>query len=270
MEGRFRSLENKAVVVVGTGGIGGAIVGGFLEQGCFVYALDKERTVLDGLRPPKGADLKLIRVRADVTEKNKYKMAIQRIGRRHESIRSFVYCAGIGTPTEIGKIEDGLPEKLYELNVCGFIYGLEYILPFMEKKSSATVISSINAWRPEPKMSVYDSTKAALIQYIRTASVDLGPQGIRVNAIAPGYVRTPQTEKELEDPANVKKILDATSLGRIGEPEDISGVAVALSSDDFGFVTGSVIEASGGLAAAQYAPMKKQINIRPDIENGRR
>jgi NAD(P)-dependent dehydrogenase (short-subunit alcohol dehydrogenase family) len=175
---------------------------------------------------------------------------------------------GIGTSTIIGEIEDGLPEKLYKLNVCGFIYGLEYVLPFMENGSSATVISSINAWRSEPKMAVYDSTKAALIQYVRTASVDLGPRGIRINAVAPGYIRTPQTIKELEDPANAKKISEATSLERIGEPEDVSGVVVAISSNDFGFVTGSVIEVSGGLAAAQYAPMKKQINIQPDIEGG--
>lgn len=260
MDGKFASLKDKTAVVVGTGGIGGAIARDFLEQGCYVHALDKNKGVLDNLQKPGFTNLRLVTYQVDVTEKDKYRIMLKSIGARH-GIDVFVYTVGIGTPTEIGKIENGLPEKLYKLNVCGFIYGLEYALPFMEEGSSATVISSINAWRPEPKMAVYDSTKAALIQYVRTASVDLGPRGIRVNAIAPGYIRTPQTEKELENPENVKKISDATSLGRIGEPEDVSKVVVALSSDDFGFVTGSVVEASGGLASAQYAPMKKQINI---------
>ena len=257
MEGNFQSLKGKSVVVVGTGGIGGAIVRDFLEQGARVFALDKNQKVLNGLK----ANRKLTKVIVDVTKHKNFEAVLQKIGKENCPIKSFVYAAGVGASGQINSFQDGFPEKLFNLNVLGFIYGLKYILPFLSEGSSATAISSINAYRSEHGMAVYDSTKAALLQYVRTASVDLGQQGIRVNAVAPGYIRTPQTEKELEDPANLAKIVSATSLYRIGEPEDVSPIVVALASDDFRFVTGACIEISGGLAQAQYPPMNKQENI---------
>lgn len=92
------------------------------------------------------------------------------------------------------------------------------------------------------------------------AAADLGKKGIRVNAAAPGYIRTPQIIKELANADSRKRIEENTVLGRIGEPADVSAVVVALASDDFQFVTGSCIEISGGLALAQYPPIEKQIN----------
>lgn len=257
MEGIFPSLKNEVIVVVGTGGIGGAIVNDFLKQDAKVFALDKSQDVLDGLGEKKG----LTKILVDVTKHEEFETVLQKIGEENVSIRSFVYTAGIGTSSPVSSFSDGFPEKLYNLNVLGFVYGLKYIHPFLKKGSSVTVISSINAYRSESEMAIYDSTKAALLQYVRTASVELGPQGIRVNAIAPGYVETPQTEKELENPESVAVIVNATSLRRIGKPEDISSVVVALASRDLGFATGACFEISGGLGQAMYKPIEKQENI---------
>lgn len=258
MEGRFPSLKNENIIVVGTGGIGKAIVDGFLKQGAKVFALDISQNVLDGL----GEDQALTKILVDVTKHEEFEAVLQKIGKRcyPYSIKSFVYTAGIGTPSPLDSFSDGLPEKLLDLNVSGFAYGLKYALPFLSKESSVTVISSINAFRSEPEMAIYDATKAALLQYAMTASVDLGQRGIRVNGVLPGYIRTLQTIEELKNPENVAKILNATSLYRIGEPEDVSSVVVALASDDFGFVTGAWIEVSGG-TRSQYTPMNKQQNI---------
>lgn len=257
MEGIFPSLKDKIVVVVGTGGIGRKIVQDFLKQGAKVFALDISQDVLNGLEE----DRALTKIQVDVTKHQKFEAVLQEIGKENFPIRSFVYTAGIGTPSPLDSFSDGLPEKLFDLNVSGFAYGLKYILPFLDEGSSVTVISSINAYQSEPQMAIYDATKAALLQYAKTASADLGRWGIRVNVVAPGYIRTSQTEKELEDPENVAKIAGATSLHRIGEPEDVSSVVVTLASNDFGFVTGAVIEVSGGLAQAQYPPINKQKNI---------
>lgn len=257
MEGVFPSLKNEVIVVVGTGGIGGAIVNDFLKQEAKVFALDKSQDVLNGLGEKKG----LTKILVDVTKHEEFKTVLQKIGEENVSIRSFVYTAGIGTSSPVSSFSDGFPEKLYNLNVLGFVYGLKYIHPFLKKGSSVTVISSINAYRSESEMSIYDSTKAALLQYVRTASVELGPQGIRVNAIAPGYIETPQTEKELENPESVAVIINATSLRRIGKPGDISSVVVALASRDLGFTTGACFEVSGGLGQAMYKPIEKQENV---------
>jgi NAD(P)-dependent dehydrogenase (short-subunit alcohol dehydrogenase family) len=257
MEGIFQSLKGKVIIVVGTGGIGGAIVRDFLKQGCKVFALDKNQKTLQRL----GIKKNLKKIIVDVTEKKRYKEVLENIGKKYKPIKSFIYTAGIATPTPVDNFIDGLPEKLFDINVVGFIYGVKYIVPFMEKGSSIIVISSVNAYRSEYQMAVYDSTKAALIQYAKTAAIELGKKGIRVNVVAPGYIRTPQTIQELKNPLTRRIIERATALGRIGEPEDVSSVVVVLCSDDFKFVTGAVVEVSGGLALAQYPPIKKQLNV---------
>jgi len=118
----------------------------------------------------------------------------------------------------------------------------------MERGSFIIGISSINAYYSEHGMSVYDSTKAALLQFARTAAADLGIKSIRVNVVAPGYVKTPQTIEELRNPETKKRIESATVLKRIGELEDVSPIVVALTSDDFRFITDTYIEISRGLA----------------------
>lgn len=261
MEGRYSSLQGKNIIVVGTGGIGGAIVRDFLSQGSIVFALDKNEKVLEGLLGPgDDRESKLKKHLVDVTDFDGYKRLIRTIGEgcRPKPIYAFVYTAGIGESTPVGNTSHELAEKLFQLNVLGFVDSVEAVVPYLNRGSSITVVSSINAYRSEHGMSVYDSTKAALKQFAQTIAADLGSKGIRVNAVAPGYIRTLQTVKELKNPVSKKRIEDATALGRIGEPEDVSGIVVALSSTDFEFVTGACIEISGGLALTQYPPIEKQ------------
>ena len=261
MEAIYPSLRDKNVVVVGTGGIGGAIVKDYLEQGSRVFALDKNIEILNKLYNSLDKDDKLEIYQIDVTDYDNYEKVLKEIGNNHKQIKSFVHTVGIGELTPVGKTPHELSEDLFKLNVLSFIDGVNTIQEYMKKGSSITIISSINAYRPEPGMSVYDSTKAALLQYSRTAAADLGKRGIRVNAVAPGYIRTPQTIEELKNTKTKKRIENATVLGCIGEPEDVSPVVIALASDDFGFITGTYIEISGGLALAQYLPIEKQKNI---------
>jgi len=266
MEGKYPSLEGKNVIVIGAGGIGGAVVGDFLRQGSNVYALDK--------KPPEELEkvwndyygefenkVNLEVYQADVTYHEGLKKTIRKIGEKTkpEGIVSMVYTAGIGESIDVRDFEDGFPEELFKLNVCGFIYAVREVVPYM-KKGSITVIGSLNASRPEPHMALYDSTKAALTQFTRTAAIDLGPE-IRVNVVAPGYIRTPQTIEELNNSEAKKTIVDNTILKRVGTPEDISAVVVALASNDFSYATGSVIPVDGGLALAQYPPIEKQKNM---------
>lgn len=258
MEGKYPDLKGKKVIVVGVGGIGSAIAKGFLEQGCRVFAIDRNERTLNKLFWHE--KLILIKYVADVTNHQKFISVIQEIGSRYGVIRSFVYTAGIGTATAVDEFVNKLPEKLFGINVIGFIYGLKAVIPFLEEGSSVTVIGSLNASRSEPGMAVYDSTKAALTQFIKTASVDLGPKGIRLNVVAPGMIRTPQTVKELENPTTVEKVVNATSLRRIGEPIDIAPVVVALASNDFSFLTGASLAVDGGLGGAMYSAIEKQTN----------
>ena len=288
MEAKYPSLKGENIVIVGVGGIGGAIAKEFLEQGSRVHAIDKKP--LEELekvwkefqgpiipeeyqKPSYGdrekiiyEDSELFYYKCDVTDYEKYSKLLKEIGEEYYPIKSLIYTAGIGQATKIGEMDHRerdrkIEEYLDKVNVQGFRDALNIISNYMKEGSSIIAISSINAYRPEYDMAAYDSTKAALTQYAISAALRLGERGIRVNVVAPGYVRTPQTIEELKNPETREIIEKHTVLGRVAEPKDIAPIVVALTSKDFEFVTGAVIEVSGGLALAQYPPIKKQKQV---------
>ena len=262
MDATYKSLKGKTVIVVGTGGLGGAIVNDFLEQGCKVYGIDNNQDTLDNLSKKHSEYEHLFQPQfADVTEVSEYEKILKTIGDNETNpIHSFVYTAGLGVSSEPDSFKDRFPEELFQLNVFGLMYGIRAISEYLDRGSSIIATGSLNATRPEHGMSMYDATKAAIHQYMKTTSLHFGPKGIHVNVVAPGYIRTPQTETEMEDPIAKKRIEDSTTLGYIGEPKDVSSVVIFLASDTSNYITGEVIHVDGGLADAQYTAIKKQID----------
>ncbi|MCK4808054.1 MAG: SDR family oxidoreductase [Candidatus Aenigmarchaeota archaeon] len=268
MDAIYKSLKGKNVIVVGTGGIGGAIVEAYLEQGCTVHGIDINSETLASLSETLSRYEGQFQTHvSDVTKVPEYQETIKKIGDKEQTIDCFVYTAGLGVSSEPDDFKEGLPEELFQLNVFGLMYGIEAASDYLKEGSSITAIGSLNADRPEHGMSMYDATKAAIHQYINTSSLHFGPKGIRVNIVAPGYIETPQTAEELNDPESKERIEKSTTLGRIGKPEDVSSIVVAISSDDFRYVTGKVIPVDGGLADAQYPAIPKQITVDSVINN---
>ena len=113
-----------------------------------------------------------------------------------------------------------------------------------------TIISSIGGLKGSDRLGAYAISKAADFGLARSLAVELGPKNIRVNSIAPGLVKTDFARALWEDPANLKKRTDTTPLRRIGEPDDIGGVAAFLASPAAAFITGQVIVADGGVTIA--------------------
>jgi dehydrogenase/reductase SDR family member 4 len=107
-------------------------------------------------------------------------------------------------------------------------------------------MASIAGLAPDPGMGAYAATKAALISMTRALARELGPQGIRVNAIAPGVVRTDFARVLVETPEILDRILERSALGRVAEPDDIAGPILWLASDAASYVTGAVILVDGG------------------------
>jgi NAD(P)-dependent dehydrogenase (short-subunit alcohol dehydrogenase family) len=116
-------------------------------------------------------------------------------------------------------------------------------------RGSIMGFSSIRATTVEPGQSVYAATKAGLVQLLRTAAAELGPQGVRVNAIAPGVVETPLTAQIKADPAWYDAYAKKSALGRWATPDELAGAVVYLASDASSFVTGSVLHVDGGWTA---------------------
>jgi NAD(P)-dependent dehydrogenase (short-subunit alcohol dehydrogenase family) len=125
-------------------------------------------------------------------------------------------------------------------------------------------ISSVNALGYYGN-EAYSAAKAGLLSLTRSLAVRYGPSGIRVNAIAPGSLRTPAWEQRKEnDPAVFERIAKWYPLGRVGEPEDVAGAALFLASDEAVWITGAVLPVDGGLTAGNMQMMEEMIEGQAD------
>lgn len=139
-------------------------------------------------------------------------------------------------------------DKILETNVRGTFWLCNMVLPGMAEAGGGSVIilSSITALRGNNVIGTYGVSKAAEAALARNLAVEWGPRQIRVNAIAPGLVRTDFAKALLDDPAHQRQAEQRTPLRRIGEPDDIAGVAVMLASAAGAYITGHTLVADGG------------------------
>jgi NAD(P)-dependent dehydrogenase (short-subunit alcohol dehydrogenase family) len=123
---------------------------------------------------------------------------------------------------------------------------VQALMPHMRSGGSVINLSSAAARLVNPDLQVYSLAKAAQQKFTQVLAKELGPRGVRVNSVAPGFIDTEVNRAFLSDPANLRMVEEETALGRLGQPEDIADVVRALCTPAFRFVTGQVIEASGG------------------------
>lgn len=146
------------------------------------------------------------------------------------------------------ELTDDAWDKIMDTNVKGTFWLTNMVLPQMAKKGEGSVVllSSIAGLRGNTVIGTYGVSKAAEAALARNLAVEWGPKGIRVNAIAPGLIKTDFAKALWEDPVRVKRAEDKTPLRRIGDPVDIAGLAVFLSTKASAYITGQVIVADGG------------------------
>jgi NAD(P)-dependent dehydrogenase (short-subunit alcohol dehydrogenase family) len=149
-------------------------------------------------------------------------------------------------------IGDDAFDKIMATNIKSNLWLANLAIPGMAERGggSVTIVSSIGGIRGSAMLGAYGISKAADFQLARNLAAEFGPSGVRVNCIAPGLVKTDFARALWEDPANLKKRTETTPLRRIGEPDDIGGVAAFLASPAAAFITGQVIVADGGVTIA--------------------
>lgn len=142
-------------------------------------------------------------------------------------------------------------ERVLALNLKGTFYAMQAAGRRMAARGRGSIIvfSSIRAQVTEPGQSVYAATKAAAVQLVRTLAAELGPRGVRVNAIAPGVVETPLTAPIRANPEWQAAYAHKSALGRWAKPSELVGAVVYLASDAASFVTGSLLVVDGGWLA---------------------
>lgn len=146
------------------------------------------------------------------------------------------------------ELTDEAFDKIMQTNVKGTFWLCNMVLPQMAERGEGAVVllSSIAGLRGNTVIGTYGVSKAAEAALARNLAVEWGPRGIRVNAVAPGLIKTDFAKALWEDPVRVKQAEDKTPLRRIGDPVDIAGVAVFLSTSASAYITGQVIVADGG------------------------
>jgi 3-oxoacyl-[acyl-carrier protein] reductase len=248
---RALDLTGKVALVTGSSrGIGRAIAQRLLEAGASVVLNAHAETpelaaTQDALA--KSFPGKVSAAAADVGKAEDAQKLARFVFDAHKRLDILVNNAGRLGDGLIGMIPAQTIEETLQANLASVLYMTQAAARLMArgKKGSIINLSSIMGTRGCSGQMVYGAAKAGVIGATLSAAKELAPQGIRVNAIAPGFIRTAMTENLCED-VKARRIA-SIALGRIGEPEDIADVALFLASDLSAYVTGQVIGVDGGM-----------------------
>ncbi|MEO1797505.1 MAG: SDR family oxidoreductase, partial [Pseudomonadota bacterium] len=183
-------------------------------------------------------------VQGDLTTAAGLEAVIAKINAEVEGpIHGLVNNAGLVAESPMDGFDPEPVQAMFQLNTIVPALLLAGVLPRMEAGASVVNISSVNADLPPKGAALYGASKAALNTWTKGAAKELGPRGIRVNALAPGAVNTPEKPRSEELTATFAEL---AALGRVGAPNDIAGVVAFLLSDEAAYLTGEVVRVSGG------------------------
>jgi NAD(P)-dependent dehydrogenase (short-subunit alcohol dehydrogenase family) len=249
------SSPGTAVVVTGGGsGIGAASALALAQSGRAVAIWDRHAAAAKAvaLRCAEEHGVAAIGLRVDVTATASLKAAVRRSRAELGPIGGLVHAAGIGGAATVTMLDDATWDAVLDVNLrAGALVtkALHDALLEANPGSAIVFISSIEASVGSAFLPAYCASKAGLLGLTRAACAELGPEGIRINAICPGAVETPLLAPLLEMPGARERLEANTPLGRLAQPEDIAPVVRFLLSDEAAYITGTSLVVDGGMTA---------------------
>jgi 3alpha(or 20beta)-hydroxysteroid dehydrogenase len=227
-------LEGKVVIITGAArGQGLAEAQLFAAEGAHVIAGDVLEH--DGIH-------------LDVTSSESWASAVAGAMKEHGRIDVLLNNAGVRAVAPVHEMPLADFQRVLDINLIGPLLGIQAVVPHMPRGSSTINVSSLNGLAANANTSAYTTSKFALRGLTKSAALDLGPLGIRVNAILPGVIRTPMVSYIVDE--YEERLASGLPLGRIGEPMDIASAALFLASDDSAWVSGLDLTVDGGQMAS--------------------
>jgi len=251
-------LENHIAVVTGSGsGIGRAIASGYAREGARVVLLDiNEKAAADAAREIREAGGRAESFGLDVTRREACAAVARRIAGEVGPVSILVNNAGIARRNGMLGAAEAVTsdwEDIIAINLTGVFNVTHAFLDALRATKGRIVnIGSIQSFvhLRQPSSPAYTASKHGVLGFTKALAAELGKEGVRVNAIGPGFIETPlNAGTRANNPDAVKMFIDHTPLGRAGKPEDIVGPAIFLASDLSSYVTGSIVMADGGYRA---------------------
>lgn len=232
--------QNKYHVLVcgGSRGIGASIVEYFRNKGKFVTYLYKNA--------PGMEDTDVVPFKCDVTDTQAIDDTYESIVNNYGAPDYLVYCSGISVTGLADMFSYDDYHKVMDTNFGGFFYTANKVIPTMVHNHFGSIIAISSMWGQVGASceALYSASKGALDAYIKSLAKELGPSGIRVNAVSPGVIDTDMM-KEYSD-EDKSALIEETPLMRIGKPEDVASMVYYLTSSESSFITGQIIGVNGG------------------------
>ncbi|MCD6134461.1 MAG: 3-oxoacyl-[acyl-carrier-protein] reductase [Candidatus Omnitrophica bacterium] len=242
------NFEGKVVLVTGAAqGIGREIALSFAREKAKVVLFDLQEEKLASVQKELSSYSEIVYFAVDVTDLPKVEEAVNKIIDKFSRIDILVNNAGITRDNLILRLKEEDWDKVIAINLKGVFNCSKAVAKFMLKQRAGKIvnISSVIGIMGNAGQTNYGASKAGIIGFTKSLAKELGPRGICVNAVAPGYIQTAMTDKLPEEVK--KKMLAMIPLGRFGKPEDIAAAVLFLASEASSYITGKVLTVDGGM-----------------------
>ncbi|WP_424005514.1 SDR family NAD(P)-dependent oxidoreductase (plasmid) [Haloarcula salina] len=238
--------DKTAIVTGGSTGIGKAIAAKFIENGANVVIAARSEAAGHETAEELGCEF----VQCDVSDYDQVKALVDATVEEFGGLNIVVNNAGIGQSGSIEEMSVEEWQTVLDVNLSGVMYGSRAAMPHLRESDGCIVnVASIFGLVGGPGAPAYSAAKGGVVNLTRELAVDYAGEGVRVNSVCPGFVETPMTDVYLGEEQFYEFVRGQTPMGRVAEPDEISGIVAFLASEEASYITGANIPVDGGWTA---------------------